>query len=279
MQSCNPLIKWPGGKRSELSIIEPRVPKHTRYFEPFFGGGSVYFGLINAEAYVNDIHPDLVGFYQCVKNRDESFSTYLYQQIEKWEASSAEERNTFYYDCRARYNSGVVEPPKRAVDFFLLRELAYGGMFRVNAQGAFNVPFGRAYAYNKNLRSKVRYAFSPEVQSKMEQLHLFSLDFADFLGLFEFHEGDFMFVDPPYDTSFTKYDKNEFNQQDQERLAEALTNFQGKFLMVCKATPLIESLYGTNINFQIIHYDHQYKFNIKGRFSRSTTHAMITNYH
>ena len=87
-----------------------------------------------------------------------------------------------------------------------------------------------------------------------------------------------MFVDPPYDSSFSKYDTLEFSEQDQRRLAEALMQFAGRFMLVCKATPLIEDLYGGVEHLRVHHYEYQYKFNIKGRFSRSSTHAMITNY-
>ena len=83
--SCKPLLKWPGGKRSELPMIVPKIPRHERYLEPFFGGGggSVYFDTISARSCaVNDIHPDLMGFYSVVKNQCERFFSELNGRIQ-----------------------------------------------------------------------------------------------------------------------------------------------------------------------------------------------------
>lgn len=274
---CRPLLKWPGGKRSELPFISPYIPSHGRYFEPFFGGGSVFFDAIVVRSYINDLHPDLMVFYASVKARETRFFDLLLRRLEEWERGALENRESMYYECRTRYNAGRQTETERAVDFFLLRELAYGGMFRVNRNGHFNVPFGRAYGRNKNLREKVEYLMSPMVQVKMDLLDVSTLDFKEFLSRFEFTRDDFMFVDPPYDTRFSKYDQIDFDERDQRRLAECLEDFEGKFMLICKLTPLVEHLYSRN-GFRICQYERNYKFNIKGRFSRSSTHVRITNY-
>ena len=276
--SCKPLLKWPGGKRSELPFIVPRIPQHNRYFEPFFGGGSVYFDAIFSPAHVNDLHTDLMLFYRCVQEQEESFFDFLYYQIGVWEEATLYGRDNLYYEVRSRYNANNCPTEHRAADFFLLRELAYGGMFRVNSNGEFNVPFGRAYGRNKDLRSKVDNLKSPDVRAKMSLLELHSYDFADFLDRFDFNSSDFMFVDPPYDTSFSKYHQMDFNEADQVRLAEYLSRFEGRFMLVCKLTPAIEELYLDCDRYYVSQYEFQYKFNIKGRFSRSSTHVLITNY-
>lgn len=275
--SCRPLLKWPGGKRSELPFISPFIPSHVRYFEPFFGGGSVFFDAITVRSYANDLHPDLMVFYACVRARETCFFDLLLKRVEEWETGTLEDRGFMYYECRTRYNAGQQTTAERAVDFFLLRELAYGGMFRVNRSGHFNVPFGRAYGKNKNLREKVEHLMAPAVQAKMDLLDMSMLDFEEFLNRFKFNQNDFMFVDPPYDTRFSKYDQTVFDESDQRRLAECLENFEGKFMLICKLTPLVEHLYCRN-GFRICQYESNYKFNIKGRFSRSSTHVRITNY-
>lgn len=275
---CKPLLKWPGGKRSELPFIVPRIPSHDRYFEPFFGGGSVYFDAIVSPAYVNDLHSDLMTFYCCVQNQQDGFFDFLYRQVDDWEKASPYGRNSLYYEVRSRYNAINYPMEHRAADFFLLRELAYGGMFRVNSNGEFNVPFGRSYGRNKDLRSKVDNLRSPEVIAKMSLLELNSYDFSEFLGKFDFSSSDFMFVDPPYDTSFSKYNDTDFKETDQVRLAECLGKFEGRFMLVCKLTPVIERLYLDCGKYHVSQYEFQYKFNIKGRFSRSSIHALVTNY-
>ena len=276
-EPCHPLLKWPGGKRSELPLIRLCIPSHSRYFEPFFGGGSVFFDAIDVRSYGNDLHPDLMMFYRCVKQQRSDFFDLLLDSVVEWECGSFESRNTMYYECRDRYNSTSHPAMQRAVDFFFLRELAYGGMFRVNSNGHFNVPFGRSYARNKNLRVKVDYLRSPQVCTKMQLLEMSSLDFMDFLRGFNFDEHDFMFIDPPYDSSFSKYDQADFDENDQRRLADCLVDFKGRFMLVCKLTPLVESLY-LRKGYSVHQYPCNYKFNIKGRFSRSSIHVMIANY-
>lgn len=281
--TCKPLLKWPGGKRSELPLIIPRVPQHTRYFEPFYGGGSVFFAHIEAPTFVNDINSDLMTFYTSVKYQDQNFFMLLYQWLDNWECSTIEEKANMYYDARKEYNTSTLGTEKRAAYFFLMRELAYGGMFRQNSAGEFNVPFGKSYGLNLTLlRRKIDNLRSIEVTRKLGLVeHLSSMDFREFLNLYDFDRDDFMFVDPPYDTSFNTYGESEFESADQRRLAEVLFSFPGKFMLVCKATPLTESLYASNGSPSPLHcyyYDCQYRFNIKGRFSRETRHILVTNY-
>ncbi len=274
---CRPLLKWPGGKRSELQWIRPLIPPHRRYFEPFFGGGSVFFDAIDVEAYVNDLHKDLMLFYKCVKEQRPEFFEVLLGFVEEWEAGTYIDRETMYYQARDRYNATGAMTVNRAADFFLIRQFAYGGMFRVSRQGNFNVPFGKAYARSDSgLRLKVEHLASAAVQQKLQLLTLSTLDFEDFLQRREFGADDFVFLDPPYDTSFSNY-VSDFDEEDQKRLARCLEGLQGKFMLVSKLTPLIEELYVGN-GYSVRQYELGYKFNIKQRFSRSTTHVLVTNY-
>ena len=276
-QSCRPLLKWPGGKSSELPIITPKIPSHRRYFEPFFGGGSVFFNSIDVRSFANDLHPDLMTFYSCVKEENAEFFQHLGAFVDEWEWGSLEHREAMYYRVREMFNEVLDRSAVRAARFFLIRQLAYGGMFRLNRDGRFNVPFGRAYAKSDDLlRNKMQYLRSHDVIHKMRLLNLSELDFEDFLNDHELSESDFVFLDPPYDSRFSSY-HNDFTEADQERLAQALSRLPCKFMLVSKLTPLIENLYGSN-GYNIHKYDIGYRFNIKGRFSRSTTHVLVMNY-
>ena len=262
-------------------MIVPRIPEHERYLEPFFGGGSVYFDAISADyCFANDINSDLMNFYSHVKSQHERFFLELYEWIEQWERFPLSGREVMYYEVRDRYNSNSSSKVIRAIDFFLLRELAYGGMFRVNSNGKFNVPFGKSYGRNTDiLRNKVDHLRSELVIAKMQKINLHSFDFQQFINS-ERGEGqkEFMFVDPPYDSVFSKYGHNDFNTVDQRRLADCLKSYSGHFMLVVKATPLIEELYFYCDQLHVEFYDLRYKFNIKGRFSRNSRHALITNY-
>ena len=219
-----PILKWPGGKRAELPIIEPHIPPHGRYFEPFFGGGSVFFHCIDTEnAYANDLNTDLMAFYRCVKKRNPTFFKALYDWIDVWDRKRLEGRTDMYYEARQLYNTSRKRSVVRSVYFFLIRELAYGGMFRRNGNGAFNVPFGRVYGQSNGLlRRKADRLLSEEIQDKLKRLTLHNADFNDFLDQYQFSSSDFMFVDPPYDTSFSTYDED-FIRCDQVRLGERTT--------------------------------------------------------
>lgn len=86
-QQMQPLIKWPGGKTKEFAYIEKMIPSFKRYIEPFFGGGGVYFNLAPKNAVINDIVPELMGFYLYAKGEDdyEEFKSELYELVENWE--------------------------------------------------------------------------------------------------------------------------------------------------------------------------------------------------
>ena len=165
-------------------MIVPRIPEHERYLEPFFGGGSVYFDAISADyCFANDINSDLMSFYSHVKSQHEGFFLELYKWIEQWERFSLSDREAMYYEVRDRHNSNSSSEVIRAIDFFLLRELAYGGMFRVNSNGEFNVPFGKSYGRKTDtLRNKVDHLRSELVIEKMQKINLHSFDFQQFIN-------------------------------------------------------------------------------------------------
>ena len=273
--NCKPLLKWPGGKTGETSEIAPRIPPHDRYFEPFFGGGSIYFSQIDKPACVNDSHHDLMMFYKCVKDQDTHFFSLLDEFMDEWNRR-ADDRESVYMEIRARYNGKEETTIRKAVDFFILREYAYGGMFRLNSTGKFNVPFGHAYT-DKDIRKKIDYLSSGAILEKFEDLELYNMDFEEFSGNFRFGKHDFMFVDPPYNCAFTRYNGHSFDVSDQERLAGLLLEFKGKFMLVTQYTDLMKDLYDSP-KLTIHTYGKKYKFNIKGRFDRSAEHALITNY-
>ncbi len=106
-----PLIKWPGGKSSEIKHIEKLIPKHNRYIEPFFGGGALYFDLMPKRAAINDISDNLINFYQLIKLRDKKFKSYLTQINDLWEyyKSTVEEHLGDMAKIYIRYRDNKIE--------------------------------------------------------------------------------------------------------------------------------------------------------------------------
>jgi len=166
---------------------------------------------------------------------------------------------------------------KRMANWYTVRELCYASMFRFNAKGEFNIPYG-GIAYNrKNLEQKANAMFSKPVQKLLENTKFYNLDFDVFLDKVNPKKNDFIFIDPPYDSEFSKYDNMSFTKDDQARLAETLLKLESKWMLVIKNTPFIFSLYDKQ-GLQIKAFDKTYTYNVRGRNLRKAEHLIIMNY-
>lgn len=190
-------------------------------------------------------------------------------------------KSAYYMYFRELYNypdKYTLSRPRTVAIFLFIREYCYSSMFRFNRDGKFNVPYGGISYNSKTLSSKISYYKSKELLKYLEHTNFYVEDFLSFLGKIQLTENDFMFLDPPYDTTFSEYDKNSFEQQDQIRLAEYLTNHcQCKFMIVIKKTDFIEKLYA-NHNLQIIEFDKNYFVSFKNRNKKNVKHLLIKNY-
>lgn len=162
--------------------------------------------------------------------------------------------------------------------FVFIRNYAYSGMFRYNKKGDFNVPFG-GIAYNgKSLSKKISYYKSDALISLLRKTQISNLDFEEFLKKYIPNKNDFIFLDPPYDTEFSTYAKNEFRKEDHVRLANFLcNNCRSKWMLIIKNTPLIVSLYGEK-KLNIKSFDKKYKVSFMNRNNKNAEHLIITNY-
>lgn len=200
---CRPFLKWPGGKRQLLPELHKRMPKvYGRYFEPFVGGGALFFSVRPTNGYISDVNPELVNAYRVVQ-----------KHVEPLILSLRKHRNDekYFYEIRELdrrpgfVKSGNVE---RASRMIFLNKTCFNGLHRMNSDGHFNVPFGRYKKPNivddENLRACSMLLRSTKIV----------------LGTFEDIEsevaaGDFVYFDPPYlpissTSSFTKYYKDDF---------------------------------------------------------------------
>ncbi len=166
---------------------------------------------------------------------------------------------------------------KAAANWYFVREFCYASMFRFNAKGEFNIPYG-GIAYNKRkFREKIGRIFTAEVATLFKKTTISNEDFEIFLSQAKLQVGDFIFVDPPYDSEFSEYDQSAFNQRDQERLASFLKITPAKWMVVIKETLFIRKLY-TQPGIKIATFDKKYTYNVRGRNNRGVTHLIITNY-
>lgn len=190
-------------------------------------------------------------------------------------------KSSFYMYLRELYNKAnkyQLKPSLVSGLYFFIRNYAYSGMFRYNSNGHFNVPYGGICYNNNMLGTKINYILSQGFQEKLSNTSFECNDFYAFLSTKRLEINDFIFLDPPYDTEFSTYDKNEFTFNDQKRLADYLTNeISSKWMLVIKNTPLIQKLYG-NKKLNIIYFDKSYNVSFMNRNDRNTEHLLIKNY-
>jgi DNA adenine methylase len=189
-------------------------------------------------------------------------------------------RAAFYMAIRHRYNDARLAnrwESFRAADFLFLREFAYAAMFRFNARGEFNVPYGGISYNRKSLADKVDLMFSDAMRARLAATEWRCLDFESFLEEASPGGEDFVFVDPPYDSDFSTYDNLEFGWADQRRLRDTLEALACSVMVVIKDTPVIRQLYGSD-RWAIAEAAKTYMWTIKSRNERTATHLTITNY-
>jgi DNA adenine methylase len=235
MMTGRPLLKWAGGKRQLLPVLSRHVPlRFTRYIEPFFGSGAVFFDLASRGALdgrrvlIADVNPDLIGCYTMLRDHTEAVIAALDRLA--WEYR--QRGDAAYYDVRdARFNparaalargEGGAYTPEIAAMLIFLNRTGFNGLFRLNRSGEFNVPAGR-YSDPKicdaaHLRG-VAAAFRREALTI--QLQPFDVT------LRRVGPGDFVYCDPPYaplsrTASFANYTADGFSGFDQARLQRAV---------------------------------------------------------
>ena len=162
--------------------------------------------------------------------------------------------------------------------FVFIRNYAYSGMFRYNSDGDFNVPYGGIGYNSKTLDKKLAYYQSDSLVEHFKKATVECLDFMDFFRKHPPQADDFIFLDPPYDSDFSTYAKNEFGKFDQERLAKYLVEeCKGKWLMIIKNTSFIYSLYDKP-GIKIKMFDKKYQVSFMNRNDKEVEHLIITNY-
>jgi len=175
-------------------------------------------------------------------------------------------------------NLGKIETPSdqyKAANFYFIREYCYGSMFRYNANGEFNIPYGGMSYNKKNMKAKIDNMFNEHMVSLFKNTEIHCSDFEDFFKNIRPNSNDFIFLDPPYDTDFSEYEGKDFSKVDQERLAYTFKKTPANFILVIKNTDFISSLYENCFN--ILSFDKQYTYNVRSRNNRDVEHLIITN--
>ncbi|MDZ8227930.1 DNA adenine methylase [Nostoc sp. ChiVER01] len=240
--SPRPFLKWAGGKSRLIQQYIPYFPKsYKNYYEPFLGGGAVFFYLQPTAAVLTDINAELINTYCCVRDHVEELISILKEH-------KIRHNKDYYYSIRNHSGGTDIEKAARLI---YLNKTCFNGLYRVNSQGKFNVPLGR-YT-NPNICSEFL------LKAASEALSHASIKQANFTEVLNYatSSDDFVFFDPPYhpisDTSyFTAYSQNCFSKKDQELLRDTCAELasRGVKVMVCNSdSEFINKIY-TDINFE-----------------------------
>lgn len=245
-----PFIKWVGGKRQLLPELQKRLPERiVDYYEPFIGGGALMWTL-NRQAVrsisINDHNAELINLYQVVRDRPHE----LVQDLSRHE-NTAE----YYYAVRAMDREPgyqQLSPVVRASRFIFLNKTGYNGLYRVNAKGHNNVPFGRYR--NPAIRDEQTLLACSEF---LQDVRLLNGDFSLIQPMLD--ADAFVYLDPPYvplsgSSSFTGYTQQGFDLAMQQRLRDfcnCIDAAGGKFLLSNSDTPLVRELYADYLVEQV----------------------------
>lgn len=233
---ARPIVKWAGGKTQLLRDLLPKVPvSFGRYIEPFVGGGAMFFALHPNDAIIADSNPELINMYQQVaENVDKVISC-----LQKYENTQ-----DMFYQVRALEWQTLPKAEAAARTIFL-NKTCFNGLYRVNKQGNFNVPYGKYKAPN--------FCDTETLQTASEALRKANIICGDYLSVLEefAKPGDFVFLDPPYlpvseYADFKRYTKEQFYEEDHIQLAKEVFRLHelGCYVILTNSNhPLVHELY------------------------------------
>jgi DNA adenine methylase len=234
--SPKPFLKWAGGKSRLIAQYQPYLPKSFRtFYEPFLGGGALFFHFQPQRAVLSDINPELVNVYTCVRDCVEAV-------IAKLEHHAAHHSQTHYYQVR---NEEPDLPIEKAARLIYLNKTCFNGLYRVNRQGQFNVPMGQ-YKNPTICNAALLSAASVALQKAVLTTQPFHKILMEPLSA-----QDFVYFDPPYHplsetSNFTSYSRTAFTEADQIHLRDIFVNLSAQGVKVALSnsdSPFVRDLY------------------------------------
>ncbi|MFA6325351.1 MAG: DNA adenine methylase [Candidatus Paceibacterota bacterium] len=276
-----PFVKWVGGKRQLLeqfklmNLYPPEKfnPETGRYFEPFVGGGAVFFDLLPQKAFLSDLNNELIITYNVIKN-----------DVESLIISLKKHKNTKEYFLKIRANDvSKLSDVEIASRFIYLNRTCFNGLYRVNSHGGFNVPF----AGNKNplICDEVNLR---KISKVLKYVEIKKQDYKEVLK--KAKKGDFLYFDPPYypinkTSSFTSYTKEAFLEKEQIELRDTFMELikRGCFVMLSNSdTPFINKIYSEiKIKGKLVRINKVYAgrtINSDASKRGKITEVLVTNY-
>lgn len=261
-----PFIKWAGGKRNIVSELLERMPaSYNKYYEPFIGGGALFFSIIPEHGFISDVNSKLILTYLTIKNSPEDLINILDGHIKN-------HSKEYYYKTRGKHD--LKNPVEIAGRFIYLNKTCFNGLYRENKKGEFNVPIGsckRISVYDKE-----------NIMACSDVLQSTSIDASCFNDLNKKNQRpdreDFVYLDPPYHNTFTGYSANLFTEQNQKELrnlCKELDKNKVLFMLSNNDTDFIRELYA---DFNIDKIDAPRSISCKGNDRKNAHEVIVTNY-
>ena len=225
-----PFLQWVGGKQSLLRTYGhffPSREKIRRYYEPFVGGGAVFFHLQPDRAVLSDMNPELMNTYRAVQ-----------KNVQALAADLSRYRNTSdqFYKVRGKVPSSKLQRASRVI---FLNKTCYGGRYRVNKKGEFNGSFGDFKSPTICDSERLLSA-----SKALQKVKLKNVDFEE--AVKPSRKGDFVYLDPPYHKTSTRYTSQDFGENHQRRLAKVARRLSKRGCRVAVSnsdTDLVRDLY------------------------------------
>jgi len=246
---AKPFIKWAGGKGSLLQKLEALLPadfddlKNVTYIEPFVGGGAMLFHMLHhhkciKRAVINDINSDLIRCYQLIARTPEVLIDRLSVIENNYYSVEFPSRKELYYAYRDQYNSEGIHPDERAALFIFLNRTCYNGLYRVNASGKFNVPYGKSK--KPLICNRELIMADHQLLSSVELIIRQPGDYKSVRQNLSRNNVNFVYFDPPYrplseTSSFKEYSNTPFEDRQQEELKLFCDNLSNQNCLIMQS--------------------------------------------
>ncbi len=267
-------IKWPGGKTRLIKQIDPYLPTNIdRYFEPFLGGGAMFFHIkqkYNPKfCVISDINDDLIETFKVVRDNPMAIIRSLHY-------FSKNDSEKFYYRLRTLFNKREINGIKRYAAFIYFTKSCFNGVYRVNKKGEFNVPYG--YYKNRKIFNKADILLASKL---LQGVIIKKQDFNKILP--HIKNDDLVYLDPCYDpikrTSFVHYTPKRFSEEDRTALFEfinKLNTLDAKVVLSNNDIKEVKTLYKNDYNINYVNAARCVNVDPRGRGKISE--LLITNY-
>tara|TARA_R110002033_G_scaffold99600_3_gene148023 strand:- start:2510 stop:3484 length:975 start_codon:yes stop_codon:yes gene_type:complete len=300
---AKPFLKWVGGKRQLLNDFQDLYPNELKkktiknYYEPFVGGGAVFFDVAQnfeiENAFLYDINEELILTYLVIQKDVTKLLEFLHRYDKQYKKLSEVKRKEYYYDIRESFNQQRfnIDYDKysenwipRAAQTIFLNRTCFNGLFRFNSRGGFNSPQGKY----KN----PKIVDEPNLLNVSKLLEIATIKKADFKEVKQDLNGvsSFLYFDPPYKpisktSSFTSYSKLNFEDDEQLQLASLYyeLNERGYKLMLSNSDPkntdpsddFFDDIYK---DYRITRVDAKRSINSDPKKRKSIKEIVVTNY-